>query len=385
MPNPFIWLVAGIALAVFAATNPLYWPHITILLGFAAWLIAMVLALVLSSSPMTARLGAFAAGLYFAVPCFLAAPPFWRLLLMCSMSVPLVVALLPWLARPGDGLRARLRYFMTWFGTREVKRCPRSFEVAPLLHLLAATLICTMATAGVKAAVFGDSWPPVRWLAGGIMILAWAEMLTATHNFLTALLGISASPLMLSPYRSSSLTEFWARRWNPAASMLVFHRCCFAPLARGGVGVWLACFAAFFASAVVHLLLLSMATGKWGISLMWGAFFLVQPLFIAAERRMKIRRWPPAAARVWTLTALAVPSPLFVEPALQLLQPSWAALDSLLVSAIAVLGLTFIVNGFYSLAALAFCQGLRDDRTGGRQDYGTDRTAGRRFWRSRPT
>jgi hypothetical protein len=55
------------------------------------------------------------------------------------------------------------------------------------------------------------------------------------------------------------------------------------------------------------------------MSVVWGAFFFVQPLLILLERRMKVRRWRPAAARGWTLSALAVTCPLIVEPTLQIL------------------------------------------------------------------
>jgi hypothetical protein len=55
------------------------------------------------------------------------------------------------------------------------------------------------------------------------------------------------------------------------------------------------------------------------MSVVWGAFFFVQPLLILLERRMKVRRWHPAAARGWTLSALAVTCPLIVEPTLQII------------------------------------------------------------------
>jgi hypothetical protein len=79
-----------------------------------------------------------------------------------------------------------------------------------------------------------------------------------------------------------------------AASALGFRPLVFAPLARRGIA--LALFAAFFASAVSHTLLAYMAMVRWKISLVCGAFFVVQPLLILAERRMNVRRWPTAGA-----------------------------------------------------------------------------------------
>jgi hypothetical protein len=193
------------------------------------------------------------------------------------------------------------------------------------------------------------------------MILAFAEMITAGHYFLTALMGIDAPAVTRSPYLSASIREFWAERSNPVASVLVFGKYFYAPLARRGVG--LALCAAFFGSAAAHVLLLHMATGRWGISLMWGAFFLVQPPLIAVERRMKVRRWRPAAGRAWTLAALAIASPLLVEPALQLVEPSWGTPDQLLLPTVRVLGLAIFVSVFVSLGSLASIVDLTPPKT----------------------
>jgi hypothetical protein len=215
------------------------------------------------------------------------------------MGLAFAVAAVQLFAVPTAGFRGRLAYVFTWLGTREVKRRARSIDAVSLLQLIVATLVLAAALAAVKAFTSSGIWLPARWLAGGIMLLSSAEMITAGHYFLTALMGISAPAVMRSPYLSVSIREFWAERCNPAASALVFGKCMFAPLARRGVG--LALFAAFFGSAVAHVLLLYMATRSWGISLMWGAFFLVQPLLIAVERRLKVRRWRPAAGWAWTL------------------------------------------------------------------------------------
>jgi hypothetical protein len=96
---------------------------------------------------------------------------------------------------------------------------------------------------------------------------------------------------------------------------------------------------------------------------MWGAFFLVQPPLIAVERRMKVRRWRPAAGRAWTLAALAIASPLLVEPALQLVEPSWGTPDQLLLPTVRVLGLAIFVSVFVSLGSLASIVDLTPPKT----------------------
>lgn len=352
----FLWPVAGIVLGAIAGTNPFYEPQIPLQICIAAWFVDMALVLILSLHPIGARLGVLVAGLFLAVPCFLHASPLARGLLMCCMAFPLAVVALPLLAPANASFRDRLTYLFTWLGTREVKRRPRSVDLPALLHLVIAALIVVGAMAVEKAvSPSGLGWL-VRWLGGGIMILACAEMVTASHDFLTALLGLSAPALMQSPHLSRTVNEFWTKRWNPAASALVFHPYCFAPLARRSVALGL--FAAFLFSAIAHVLLPFMAIRRWGISLMCGAFFLVQPFLILAERAMNVRRWRPAAQRVWTLTALAVVSPLFIEPALQICQSGWQAADNAFFPALAVLGFVVIANLFFALGSLVACPKL---------------------------
>jgi hypothetical protein len=345
------WPVAAIVLGTLAATNPFYAPHITLRAGIAAWCADMLLVLILSAHPATARVGVLVAGLFLAVPCFLWESPLARGFLMCFMGLPLAVAAFPFLVLPNAGFRARRAYVLTWLG---IKRRARSFDVGSLLHLIGATVIFAAAMATVKAVPAAGPWLFVRWLAGGIMVLAFGEMATALHQFLTTLMGITAPSLMQSPHRSVSLQEFWTRRWNPSMSELVFRPFFFAPLARRGVV--LAVFAAFLASALAHVLLMDMAGGKWGIAFMCGAFFLVQPLFIIAERRMKVRRWRPTAGRTWTFAVLAITSPLFVEPNLQLVALSWGAPDNVLLPTLVVLGAAIVVSVLFALPALAFCR-----------------------------
>ncbi len=353
-----IWPTAGIIIGVLARTNPFYEPHITLEAGIVAWIIEIVLVLILSLHPGGARIGVLVAGLFLTVPCFLRALPIFRLLLMCNMAFAFAFAALQLFSLPTAGFRGRLAWIFTWLGTREVKGCARSFDAASLRQLLAATLVLAATVAVVKSTPATGFWLLVRWLVGGILLLAFAEMVTAGHYFLTALLGVSAPALMRSTHRSASLREFWAERWNPAVSALVFGRYFFAPLARRSSG--LALFAAFFGSAVAHVLLLYMAAKQWGISLMWGAFFLAQPLLLALERWLKVRRWPLAAGRVWALAALAITSPLIVEPVLQLSEPTWGTPDEVLLPAARVLGLALFLDVCVLLGSLA---AIRDQGT----------------------
>jgi len=347
----FWWPLSGIVLATLASINPFYQPRVTLNMGIAAWFVDLALVLVFSARPRLAPIAAFSAGLFLVVPCFLWESPLARGLLMCCMAFPLAVAALPLFGAPNANFRERLVFVFTWLGTRVVTRRSRTFDRAALLHLFTATIVFTAAMVSVKAVVAAGPWLLVRWLAGGIMIMAVAEMITAGHNLLTALLGLRAPALMQSPHLSKSIGEFWTKRWNPAASALLFQTLFFQPLARRGpaLGLW----AAFFASAVAHVMIPYMALGKLPISLVCGAFFLVQPLLIVAERRMNLRHWPLSAARAWTLGALTIVSPLFVEPILQILEPSWGPSDGVLLPTLVILGFVLGVNLFFALGSLA--------------------------------
>jgi hypothetical protein len=346
----FLWPLAGILIGALVSINPFYQPHLTIEVGIAAWFADMALSLILSAHLVTARIGCIISGLFLAVPCFVRESPLARGLLMCCMALALVITALPLLAPTNANLRQRMTYLFTWLGTHEVKRRARRLESRSLFRLIAATMILAAAMAAVKAVPAVGPWLFLRWLAAGIMVLSAAEMLTAGHDFVTALMGVSAPALMRSPHLSTSVSEFWTKRWNPPASRLVFGTFFFKPLARRGAV--LALCVAFFASALAHVLLPLTAIGSWQIAIACGAFFLVQPVFIMAERWMNVRRWRLPAARAWTLAALAISSPLFVEPALQIIEPSWGAPDDLLLPTVAVLGFVIAVNLFFSLGSL---------------------------------
>jgi hypothetical protein len=259
------------------------------------------------------------------------------------MCAPVVAAAALVQVPPIAGVRKRVAYMLAWSSKCEVSRRARSFDTASLLQLAAATLILAAGIAAVKAIPASGLWLPARWFAGGIMVLAYAEMITAGLPLVSAAFGLTVPQLMQSPWRSVSIGEFWTKRWNIFASQKVFRPYFFAPLARRSAA--LALVFVFFASGLAHAMLAFMAIGKWGLSLCCGVFFVVQPLLIAAERWMKVRRWRPAAGWMWTLAALTLTSPLFVEPALQIIESSWGRPGTVLPPALAALGFVLALCG----------------------------------------
>ena len=346
----FIWPVAGMVLGIIAATNPLQVKPITLHTGIAAWFADALLVVVLSANPIGARVGVLMAGLFMAIPCFVWTAPLNGLFLAGFMSVPFLAAAGLLIVQPIVGFRARLARLCAWSDTYPLQRRARRFDAAALRNLFLATAVFAVAIAIVKTVSANGLNLPVRWLAGGIGALAIGEMATTGPNFVMAALGINVPPFFQSPYRSVTISEFWGKRWNLAAGEFL-RRCCFAPLAR--CGAVFAMFATFAISAVGHALVAFFALGRWKIAVVFGAFFLVQPLLIAAERRLAVRRWRPEAGRAWTLTALAITSPMVIEPTLQFSERSWGAQDNVLLPTLAALGFIIILSGIVSLVSLA--------------------------------
>ena len=156
------------------------------------------------------------------------------------------------------------------------------------------------------------------------IILGWAGM-TGTafvlHFGLFHLLscfwrtaGVDAHPLMNSPPRSTSVSEFWGNRWNMAFRDLT-HTFLFRPLARP-LGLQRALAASFVFSGLVHDLVISVpAGGGYGGPT---AFFIVQAIAILFEKSPLGRRLGLGRGlRGWLFTALTLLGParlLFHDP-----------------------------------------------------------------------
>ncbi len=338
-----LWPAAGVLAAVLLVAQ-VHVPGIQLLTGTIAWVAMTLLVPVLAASAAGARGAAFLAGLTMAVAFVLSAPPLTRCLFACCMAIPLANAISLLVSPPVAGFWRRLGHMFANYGIRRAERCARSFDTSLLLRLLGSTVVFGVALAALNASDDLTNWHwPARWLAGGVAVLGFSEMLTVCMPLVSRLFGIALPQLMNSPWRSTSIGEFWSKRWNVRTSEELFRPLCYAPLARRSVA--LAVVATFGFSAVIHALLANMGTGLWGISLACGAFFMVQPLFIGLERVMRVRRWRPAAGWLWTLAVLAITSPLFVEPLFQTIEMSCGG-------AIFPLGATFVVLGSTLAASL---------------------------------
>ena len=120
--------------------------------------------------------------------------------------------------------------------------------------------------------------------------------------------GIKADPIMSAPLRSTSLSEFWGKRWNLGFRQLS-HELVFRPLYRV-IGPDAAGFLVFAISGLIHDLVISVpARGGYGLPTL---YFLLQGIGVTAERshfgsRLGLARGAPG----WCFMALFLTAPVF--------------------------------------------------------------------------
>ncbi len=121
-------------------------------------------------------------------------------------------------------------------------------------------------------------------------------------------LGVRAEPIMSAPLRSTSLGEFWGKRWNLGFRQFV-HELVFRPLYRR-VGASLAGLAVFVVSGLIHDLVISLpARGGYGLPTL---YFLLQGMGISVERSHFGKRFGLGqGARGWCFMAAFLTVPLF--------------------------------------------------------------------------
>jgi hypothetical protein len=172
----------------------------------------------------------------------------------------------------------------------------RSIVVATAKILLGAVLLFGLAR-----------FAPDPLLTGWIGMIG---MILVLHFGMFALLaiawrayGLDVRPIMDAPLNSTSLGEFWARRWNGAFNQLAFENI-FRPVARS-TGPILGTIVAFLASGLIHELVISLpARTGYGLPT---AYFLLQGCGVIIQHRVpRIRHG--MAGQFFTAFVVAVPA-----------------------------------------------------------------------------
>ncbi|MFN7975465.1 MAG: membrane bound O-acyl transferase family-domain-containing protein [Acidobacteriota bacterium] len=163
------------------------------------------------------------------------------------------------------------------------------------------------------------------WLLTGSRVAATVSMLPGLSLVLHfglfnlaaggwRLLGVDASPLFKAPMLSTSLAEFWGRRWNLAFSEMTATGI-YRPLS-GVAGKPTALVAAFIASGLFHELAISVPVKRgFGLPLL---YFAIHAALMSIERALEARGKPIGRrawiGRTWTIFWLVVPMPILFHP-----------------------------------------------------------------------
>jgi predicted DCC family thiol-disulfide oxidoreductase YuxK len=154
--------------------------------------------------------------------------------------------------------------------------------------------------------------------AGGPILMGWigmAGIILILHFGLFDLasigwsaLRVDAPPIMNRPLGSTSVSEFWGRRWNAAFNDLAL-RLVFRPVARQ-TGTVAATLIAFAVSGLIHELVISLPAGV-GFGLPT-AYFLVQGLGVLVEHSSagKALRLGGGTSG-WVFTMIVVAGPVY--------------------------------------------------------------------------
>ena len=120
--------------------------------------------------------------------------------------------------------------------------------------------------------------------------------------------GIAAEPIMRTPLRSTSLAEFWGKRWNLGFRQLA-HELIFRPTHRK-LGAGMAGFFVFLVSGLIHDVVISVPSrGGYGLPTM---YFVLQGTGVTIERsRMGKKLGLARGARGWCFMFVFLAAPLF--------------------------------------------------------------------------
>jgi hypothetical protein len=289
--------------------------------AFAVWAIEVVAIAALAASPRGARAGVWLAIALLPLPAFVR-QAWWPPLFV--LEVALLFAMFRAADLAGDRTLAsfprRLGHLVSLPDSRRVQRgLPRRFDTQALLKLVVAGVIVAAAWWIVGAADRFEDWRryALRWyVGGGPLPFAMFACLDALLALGLAAFGRAMPLVNRAPYLATSLSDFWARRWNSIVNTVLRDHVYRRLASRGAL---FAMTATFLASALLHAYLIAVLMGGWA-TLAWTVFFLAQAALLWLERLLRVRRWRPAWGRVWTLGTLALLYPLFVEPLLVLFE-----------------------------------------------------------------
>ena len=327
-----VWCPLGIAAG--------YWPHNPATLTSAISLLAGMLAAALVTTRLSHHRMAVAAGWVLVISGVTtiermtsAEPAGLRMLLLISALLlgmkSLVTVHEQAAGRPRLSVFQWLPFAVAWPGMR-----PSTFAAVPgqprrgwqqllrqgAVNLLIGGVLITLAAVVDASPVMSDPASTGGMAVIALLLLPGVSLVLHFGVFHLLAggwrrLGADCHALFRTPLRSTSLAEFWGRRWNLAFSEMT-TLVVFRPL-RGPLGTGPATFAAFAFSGLLHELAISLPVRDgFGLPLL---YFAVQAVGMQCEqrrgpqaeqgRRIATGSWQ-LADRLWTAAWLILPLPL---------------------------------------------------------------------------
>jgi alginate O-acetyltransferase complex protein AlgI len=175
---------------------------------------------------------------------------------------------------------------------------------ATLETALGATLVWIVARSVPEGEPLLRGW---TGMLGLILLLHFGSFQILA--LLWQLFGVKAKPIMSAPLRSTSLAEFWGKRWNLGFRQLSYELI-FRPLHRS-LGTAGASLLVFLVSGLIHDLVISLpARAGYGLPT---AYFLLQGVGITMERT-RFGKWLGVGRGVqgWLFMTVFVTGPVFL-------------------------------------------------------------------------
>jgi alginate O-acetyltransferase complex protein AlgI len=177
---------------------------------------------------------------------------------------------------------------------RRVAKRNTRVAFAPLLKILLGVSLLFLIARHAAAHPLLAGW---IGMIGIILILHFGLFELAAVAWRAA--GVEARPIMNSPIKATSLSEFWGRRWNGAFNQLVLE-IFFTRLARR-IGTVRATLTGFLISGLIHELVISLPAGAgYGLPT---SYFLLQGWGIVTQRSSLGKRFRlRSGIRGWLFT-----------------------------------------------------------------------------------
>jgi hypothetical protein len=300
-------------------------------MGFATGLMTYVGATLVAST-VTRKVDVVAvavasAAVVFALVSALWIPPEHTLVRFLVAILGFVVAM-----RTVDLLRDRRRWswrdrlwlFTAVVDVRNIEAMPPRRDPMRWWVVLAYAGLATLGWEIAHVDALGSLGWATRYAGGAMFIYGIADAACGLTVEAHAVRGLKVPPQHHAPILATSVGAFWSQHYNLNVSDWIgrhIHR----PIARMGRRRW-ALAAAFAFSAAFHMWLAWVPLDV-AMAASMAAFFLVQGAAVLLERTLsRWRHWPARLRRAWTLAWVLIPSPLFVEPFLRIIEGQFQAL-----------------------------------------------------------